>query len=370
MHFTANMQKGSSGDGVKSFQVELKQLGYYIGKIDGIFGPVTDTAVRDFQYDYELTVDGIIGHITNSKIGEVMSSTATFQVGSRHFEIRTLQRQLKLLGLYPAEIDAIFGPITNSGVKSFQQSNGLMVDGIVGPDTKAALKKKLMGEQTNVNIGQNNAPGAGNDAELGKLSAKYESGGDPGSVSSGTGDYGGKSYGLWQFASRTGVLDDFLKWLAGKNKDYYDRLMHAKQQDGNKPGANFDKTWKSIAANDREGFFRLQRDFVKPNYYDAAAASLKDKHGFDINARSFALKEVLFSTAVQHGPRGAVSIFSSVNLKGNDEDIINGVYNERSNVKVYFRSSSPDVQNGVKQRFAQERQDALKLLKGQPLVLH
>lgn len=147
MHLANNLQKGSSGDDAKYFQEELKQLGYYTGNIDGIFGPLTDTAARDFQTDYKLTVDGIIGPITSSKITEVISSPAIYQFGSNDVEVKSLQRQLKLLNLYPGNIDGIFGPVTDNGVKSFQQNNGLVQDGKVGLDTKQALQRKLLGEE-------------------------------------------------------------------------------------------------------------------------------------------------------------------------------------------------------------------------------
>ena len=48
---------------------------------------------------------------------------------------------------------------------------------------------------------------------LGDLSARYESSGDPGTVSSGYGDPGGKSYGLYQFSSNAGTLDEYIQWL-------------------------------------------------------------------------------------------------------------------------------------------------------------
>ena len=48
---------------------------------------------------------------------------------------------------------------------------------------------------------------------LGDLSSRYESSGDPGTVSSGYGDPGGKSYGLYQFSSNAGTLDEYIQWL-------------------------------------------------------------------------------------------------------------------------------------------------------------
>lgn len=52
-------------------QARLNNLGFDCGKVDGINGPKTKTAVRAFQEKYELTVDGIPGPQTQAKLKEV-----------------------------------------------------------------------------------------------------------------------------------------------------------------------------------------------------------------------------------------------------------------------------------------------------------
>lgn len=66
------IRRGSTGPFVKTLQQCLVKLGYSIGSagIDGIFGPATDTAVRQFQRDRSLVVDGIVGPLTWGKINE------------------------------------------------------------------------------------------------------------------------------------------------------------------------------------------------------------------------------------------------------------------------------------------------------------
>ena len=58
------IRRGSSGDDVVILQNALNNLGYDVGKTDGIFGPKTEQAVKIFQKDHELSVDGIVGPIT------------------------------------------------------------------------------------------------------------------------------------------------------------------------------------------------------------------------------------------------------------------------------------------------------------------
>ncbi len=60
----------------KQIQQKLKDLGYYYGNIDGILGSQSVTAIKNFQRDYGLTVDGIVGPNTLKALG--LSSTASY----------------------------------------------------------------------------------------------------------------------------------------------------------------------------------------------------------------------------------------------------------------------------------------------------
>ncbi|SHJ94368.1 hypothetical protein SAMN02745163_02890 [Clostridium cavendishii DSM 21758] len=200
---------------------------------------------------------------------------------------------------------------------------------------------------------------------LGLRASKYESNLDPGAISNTPGDYGGKSYGAWQFSANTGSLSSFINSLKDKDSNLYNKFMNAKIIDGNTYGANFDNVWTQEARGNRNEFLGLQQQYIKENFYDKAAATLKSKYGFDISEKSNALKESLWSTAVQHGPGGAASIFSKLNLNGSDANIINDLYTERQKVNIYFRSSSSQIRQSVYNRFTRERQDMLSMLNGQ-----
>ena len=64
---------------------------------------------------------------------------ALSKYGSRGSEVRTIQDKLKRWGYYTGSVDGIYGSLTVSAVKKFQQKNGLTVDGIAGTKTLNAM---------------------------------------------------------------------------------------------------------------------------------------------------------------------------------------------------------------------------------------
>lgn len=62
------IQQGASGDDVIELQARLQYLGFYNGKIDGVFGWGTYWALRNFQYEFGLEIDGFAGQTTKDKL--------------------------------------------------------------------------------------------------------------------------------------------------------------------------------------------------------------------------------------------------------------------------------------------------------------
>ena len=206
-----------------------------------------------------------------------------------------------------------------------------------------------------------------NNEFLGVLSEKYESNGDPGRVSDTPGDYGGKSYGAWQFSSKMGSLDSFVNWLKGRNTSFYNKLMDARKLDGNTNcGENFDKAWKEIARDHYNTFYTLQQTYVKENNYDKLVNRLLKVGNFSNVLSSFSARNVIWSTVVQHGVSGAYNIIAPLKNITDVEEFITAVYAERgrtdaNGILVYFKSSSIAVQQSVAKRFVNEKNEAIKL---------
>ncbi|HEY0430025.1 MAG TPA: LysM peptidoglycan-binding domain-containing protein [Pyrinomonadaceae bacterium] len=206
-------------------------------------------------------------------------------------------------------------------------------------------------------------------AILGSLSAKYEVGSrGPGTVSTGIGDAGGASYGSYQMTSKPagGTVKRFVMEANFPFANAFSGLL---------PGtAQFTSAWKQLAVSSTTAFQKSQHDFIENTHYDPFVAKIKSQDGLDVTKRSFALQNVIWSTAVQHGPGNSIAHLAIQSLRGlsqsdpsYDKKLIVAIYAERgrkdaNGVLVHFARNSAKVQAGVAARFVSEEKDALKML--------
>lgn len=128
------VSKGATGGRVRAIQYLLNARGAKL-TVDGIFGTATENAVKAFQKKVKITVDGKVGPMTWPKL------IITVKKGSKGDAVRAVQWQLRnQYGFTKLAVDGIFGPATQSAVKSFQKRFKLAQDGIVGPHTWMALE--------------------------------------------------------------------------------------------------------------------------------------------------------------------------------------------------------------------------------------
>ncbi len=139
------LKKGAAGGDVYELQGRLKYLGFYTGKVDGKFGTRTERAVRLYQYENRLKVDGVVGTKTKNQLVSQTKAWAPgvenriYKLGDRGGYIWEMQRRLGFLGFYKGKIDGKFGPATDRAVRWFQSDFGIKSDGRVGHDTKLKL---------------------------------------------------------------------------------------------------------------------------------------------------------------------------------------------------------------------------------------
>lgn len=78
----AHIVKGDTKENVRIVQQRLKELGYYKITVDGIWGPKTLAGVKNFQRDWGLAVDGIVGSRTEKALGVTLKSGSSGSSGS------------------------------------------------------------------------------------------------------------------------------------------------------------------------------------------------------------------------------------------------------------------------------------------------
>ncbi|MBF0480837.1 MAG: hypothetical protein HQK81_11810 [Desulfovibrionaceae bacterium] len=202
----------------------------------------------------------------------------------------------------------------------------------------------------------------------GNLCATYESGGDSAAI--GYDSKGGTSYGLYQIASNTGTMDRFMKFLDAKAPDIAQRLASAGPSNTGGKSGSMPQVWKQVAADQGKRFDDLQHEFIRESHYEPAAKSINMVCGMDVANKSQALREVLWSTAVQHGAHGATDIFvtaaDNLQAKGTtpttqnfDRSMIDEVYKLRS---TQFGGQGSRVRQAVQNRLQNEKATAVAML--------
>lgn len=127
-----------SGDDIKELQLRLRELGY-LKSATGKFGPETESAVCAFQEANGLTADGKIGPHTRELLYSADAKAKAGAEQSAGADMLACQKRLKDLGYLTTTPDGKDGADTKAAVKRFQEINGIIVDGNLGPDTTKLL---------------------------------------------------------------------------------------------------------------------------------------------------------------------------------------------------------------------------------------
>ncbi len=209
---------------------------------------------------------------------------------------------------------------------------------------------------------------------LGALSAMFESG-EKGAAAIGYDRAGGTSYGKYQIASRVGTMSRFLSYLDSRAPDLATRLRRAGPANTGSTQGRMPAEWARIAQEEPGRFERLQTDFIKMDHYQPAREKILERTGVDIETAKPALREALFSTAVQHGASGAARIFNQAidkflghggqaqgGVQGFEQALVSEVYNRRQN---QFGGSTDAVRSSVRNRLRQEKDMVMAMLRNQ-----
>jgi N-acetylmuramoyl-L-alanine amidase len=136
---------GDRSEQVSDVQFRLRAAGTRIEDEPGYFGPQTEAAVRSFQQQRTILVDGIVGPQTWSALVEASWVLGDRVLYLKHPPMRgddvvMLQRRLNALGFDAGREDGIFGRLAHQAVRAFQKEYGIAEDGLFGPHTNNALR--------------------------------------------------------------------------------------------------------------------------------------------------------------------------------------------------------------------------------------
>ncbi len=175
------LEPGTQGTQVTGLQQRLQVHGFDPGRIDSVFGPRTEQALRAFQRARGLEANGIVDRGTwrlleaspqlqassrleaspqrqassgletspqrqaSSGLETSPQSVAVENVltkGNRGSKVLTLQTRLQVKGYDPGPVDGIFGNLTQAAVIAYQESKGLEKSGVVDEKTWTALSQE------------------------------------------------------------------------------------------------------------------------------------------------------------------------------------------------------------------------------------
>lgn len=135
----------SDATDVRTVQNRLRQLNYYNGPADGVWGTSTQAAMENFQRSRGLP----IGQTDTATLSAMGLDPAAFPARNRATAVireplepsvvRGMQQRLRQHGYYRGRIDGIWGPNTERGLAQFQRSRGIEPNGQLTPMTASAL---------------------------------------------------------------------------------------------------------------------------------------------------------------------------------------------------------------------------------------
>ncbi|GEB76658.1 peptidoglycan-binding protein [Sporolactobacillus inulinus] len=141
----ALLYEGMHSDEIKTIQSILKATGDYpLKKTTGYFGSNTEKAVKSFQKNSKIAIDGIVGSETKGALIQYINQHMDLlEHGSKGNEVAYLQEMLREIGFSKLPVDGYFGARTEAAVRTLQHEMNINPDGVVGPKTWKKIESLL-----------------------------------------------------------------------------------------------------------------------------------------------------------------------------------------------------------------------------------
>ena len=130
------LRPGFQGPAVAELQNRLKELGFYRGPLNGVYGAETETAVRQFQRSQNLADNGVANPATlaamlDSNTVPQLQPPETITAPDGTTDVLRLQQRLQDMELYSAPVDGLVGPNTDAAIRAAQERYGIEPSDIV-----------------------------------------------------------------------------------------------------------------------------------------------------------------------------------------------------------------------------------------------
>ena len=143
------IHEGATGVAVEDIQERLGSLGYTIDeaeRAESLFGQSTANSVARFRFDHDLPLGTTVDTATWSALVDegynLGDRTLYLRLPNFHGrDVRQLQERLNILGFSCGESDGFYGVHTEAAVRLFQESVGLLGDGMAFQETYDAIER-------------------------------------------------------------------------------------------------------------------------------------------------------------------------------------------------------------------------------------
>ncbi|HEY9733780.1 MAG TPA: hypothetical protein V6C89_17825 [Drouetiella sp.] len=146
----------------------------------------------------------------------------------------------------------------------------------------------------------------------GDIAAKYESRNNPGMVNRDPNHRAGHDFGAWQFNSKAGVPQEYVKWAKNNDPEVYAALRGHTHSIHSGAAGSFGRAWREHAKANPDAFNESQRRFAMDHYL----RPLQDR--FPRLNQDQALQEQAFATAIQSGVGGATRLLRRAGFDRDD----------------------------------------------------
>ncbi len=134
---TEGLQYGENSKIVRNLQYKLTKLGHYNDGIDGVYGLLTEHAIKGFQSSNDIKVTGsanketmeaLIYEEKKAEINDISHIIQSLNSDSSYEDVKTVQEVLFFYGYYKGSVDGLYGPLTEDAVN--QVKNLQLIDTI------------------------------------------------------------------------------------------------------------------------------------------------------------------------------------------------------------------------------------------------